>query len=77
MITSIQINSEVKKSLDKMKETGKETYEDVIVEMMKVIEKNKRAKKELLKEGCIEMAEDSLRITKEWETTDSKLDWQW
>ena len=45
--------------------------------MMKSIEKNKREKKKLLIEGCIEMAEESLRITKEWEATDSKLDWEW
>jgi len=77
MITSIQIHEKVKKELDSLKESSKETYEDVIVKMMKSIEKNKREQKKLLIEGCIEMAEDSLRITKEWEATDSKLDWEW
>ena len=77
MITSIQIHEKVKKELDSLKESSKETYEDVIVKMMKSIEKNKRDQKKLLIEGCIEMAEDSLRITKEWEATDSKLDWEW
>ena len=77
MITSIQIHEKVKKELDSLKESSKETYEDVIVKMMKSIEKNKREQKKLLIEGCIEMAEESLRITKEWEATDSKLDWEW
>ncbi|HLC73058.1 MAG TPA: hypothetical protein VJH20_00305 [Candidatus Nanoarchaeia archaeon] len=77
MITSIQIHEKVKKELDSLKENSKETYEDVIVKMMKSIEKNKREQKKLLIEGCIEMAEDSLKITKEWAATDSKLDWEW
>ena len=28
-------------------------------------------------EGCKEMAADSLKITKEWEATDSRLYWEW
>lgn len=76
MITTIQLNENVKRALDRMKETGKETYEDVIVKMMRTIDEKKRKQEELLIEGCKEMAEDSLRITKEWETTDAKLDWE-
>jgi hypothetical protein len=32
---------------------------------------------ELLIEGCKAMAEESLKITKEWESTDAELDWEW
>jgi hypothetical protein len=32
---------------------------------------------ELMIEGYIVMAEESLRITKEWETTDASLDEEW
>ncbi len=77
MVTSIQLNENVKKALDGMKETGKETYEDVIVKMMKKFEEQKRKQRELLIEGCKEMAEDSLRITREFETADAEIDWEW
>ena len=77
MITTIQLNENVKRALDRMKETGKETYEEVIVKMMDELEEQKRKQKELLIEGCKEMAQDMLKITKEWETTDSQLDWEW
>ena len=42
MITTIQLNENVKKALDRIKETNKETYEKVIVRMMKQIEEKKR-----------------------------------
>ena len=77
MITTIQLNENVKNSLDKMKETGKETYEEVIVKMMKQIEEQKRKQRALLIEGAKEMAEDSLRITKEFEAVDAEIDWEW
>ena len=76
MITTIQIRKNVKDELDRLK-TNKETYEDVILNLIGLVEKQKREKEALLIEGCKEMAEDSLRITKEWETTDSELDWEW
>ncbi|MBI3623180.1 hypothetical protein HY212_03840 [Candidatus Pacearchaeota archaeon] len=76
MVTTIQLNEHVKNALDKLK-SNKETYEEVIINLMKIVEKNKRKQRDLLIEGCKEMAEDSLRITKEWETTDAKIDWEW
>ena len=77
MITTIQLNKNVKKSLDRMKETGRETYEEVIVKMMNQVEEQKRKQRELLIEGCKEMAKDGLRITKEFEAADSEIDWEW
>lgn len=76
MITSIQIHEKVKKELDSLKHS-KETYEDVIVKMMKVIEKNKREQKKLLIEGYKEMAEESLKINKEFEAIEEDFDWEW
>jgi predicted CopG family antitoxin len=68
MVTTIQLNENVKNALDRMK-TNKETYEEVILNLMKIAEKNKRKQEELLIEGYKEMAEESLKIAKEWEGT--------
>lgn len=76
MVTTIQLNENVKKELDRLK-TNKESYEEIIINLLKSVEKCKREQEDLLIEGCKEMAEDSLRITKEWEPTDFSLDWEW
>ena len=68
MVTTIQLNEDVKKALDRIK-SKKETYEDVIVNLMQIAEENKRKQEELLIEGYKEMAEESLKIAKEWEET--------
>ena len=68
MVTTIQLNENVKKELDRLK-SAKETYEQVILELMKTAEESKRKQESLLIEGYKEMAEDSLRIAKEWEGT--------
>ena len=77
IITTIQIHEDVKEELNKLKENSKESYEEVILKLVSRIEKEKRQKRDIMIEGCKEMAEDSLRITKEWETTDSRSDWEW
>ena len=66
MVTTIQLNENVKKALDRIK-SNKETYEDVIVNLMQIAEENRKKQEHLLIEGCKEMAEESLRISKEWE----------
>ena len=77
MITTIQLNENVKNSLERMKETGKETYEEVIVKMMNKVDNDKKRIEELLIEGCKEMAEESLKITKEFEAIEDFKDWEW
>ena len=77
MVTTIQLGENVKRELERMKESSNETYEEVILTLIKTAEEMKRGQKELLIEGCKEMASDSLRLTKEWEKTDSTLDWEW
>ena len=73
MVTTIQLNEDVKNALDKLK-SNKETYEQVILNLMKIAEKCKREQEQLLIEGYKEMAEENLRIVKEWEATDATLD---
>ena len=75
-ITTIQIRENVKNELDKMKSRN-QTYEEVIINLMKFVDQCKRQEKELLIEGCRVMAKDNLRVTKEWEATDNKIDWKW
>ncbi len=76
MITTIQLREEVKRALDRLKE-NRETYEEVIVKLVDGMEKNKRNQEEMLIEGYKEMAEESLKMQKEWESTDNALDWEW
>ncbi len=37
----------------------------------------KKELKDLIIEGCKEMYDDMIKITKEWEATDATLDWEW
>jgi len=76
MVTTIQLNEGVKKELDRLKE-GKETYEQIILSLMKFKEEQKGKQESLLIESCKEMAEDMLKINKEWELFDSEIDWEW
>ena len=69
MVTTIQLNEDVKQRLVKLKNSNKETYEDVIVKLVDNIEKQKKEQEQLLIEGCKEMSDDMLKIAKEWEGT--------
>jgi len=77
MVTTIQLNESVKKSLDRMKASKKQTYEEVILMLMNAVEKHKREQEDLLIEGCKVMAEESLKITKEFEAIEDLSDWEW
>ncbi|MBI2499850.1 hypothetical protein HYV88_06410 [Candidatus Woesearchaeota archaeon] len=76
MVTTIQITENAKKELDRLK-TDKETYEDVIVKMINQIDEQKRKNIELMIEGAKETAEESLKITKEFEAIEEDFDWEW
>ena len=76
MVTTIQLNENVKNVLNKMK-TNKETYEEIILNLIKTAEEHKREKKHLLIEGYKEMAEENLKITKEFEAIEEDFDWEW
>ena len=76
MITTIQLNKNVKNALDRLK-TNKETYEQIILNLLRFTEDYKRKQKELLIEGCKAMAEENLKITKEFEAIEDLRDWKW
>jgi len=77
MITTIQIDDAVKKALERMKESSKESYEDVVVKLISEKELAWRRQEELLIEGCMEMAEENLKITREFEAIEDLKNWQW
>ena len=76
MVTTIQLNENVKTALDRLK-TNKETYEEIIITLMKISEKSKREQEDLLIESCKVMYKDMIEINKEWETADADIDWEW
>jgi len=73
MVTSIQVHERLKLQLDNLKEE-KESYEGVISRLIAQTEKQKRAQTSLLVEGYKEMAQESMRITKEWSPIDKDWD---
>ena len=75
MVTTIQLNENVKNALDRLK-SNKETYEEVILSLMQIAERCKREQEQLLIEGCKVMAKDMIEINKEWESVDSDIDWE-
>jgi hypothetical protein len=76
MVTTIQLNENVKIALDRLK-SNKETYEEVILSLMKTAEKCKREQEQLLIEGCKVMAKESFKITKEFESIEDLNAWEW
>jgi predicted CopG family antitoxin len=76
MITTIQLHENVKHELDKVKE-GKQTYEEVILALLKNIQQQKRKQKDLLIEGYKEMAQESIKITKEFKPLEEDVGWEW
>ena len=76
MVTTIQLSESVKNSLNQLK-TNKQTYEQIIINLINQVEKQKRNQEELLIEGYKEMAEESLKITKEFEAIEDLSKWEW
>ncbi|MFH1511021.1 MAG: hypothetical protein ABIF10_04975 [Candidatus Woesearchaeota archaeon] len=74
MVTTIQLRENVKRELDRRKESRSDTYEDVILGLMRSAEQQKRQQKSLLTEGYLEMAKESARVTKEWSSADRDWD---
>jgi thiamine monophosphate synthase len=68
MVTTIQLNESTKNSLLQLREK-KETYEEIILNLIKLTELQKRKQEELLIEECKEMYDENLKIAKEWEGT--------
>lgn len=73
MITTIQIHERIKQQLDRLKEE-KESYEGVVARLILQAEKQKRSQENLLREGYKEMAQEVLKITKDWSPSDKDWD---
>jgi predicted CopG family antitoxin len=76
MVTTIQLNETVKNQLDKLKK-DRETYEEVIINLVRLGDKINRRQESLLIEGCREMASENLRITKQFEGIEDLSGWEW
>ena len=74
MVTTIQIREKLKEELDRLKDSKKETYEDVIANLMRIADEYKRRQKNLLAEGYKEMARESSKIAKDWTYTETNWD---
>ena len=77
MINIIEIRENVKQELAQLKEDINESYEDVIIRLMRQVQKQKKQQQMLLIEGCKEMAEESLKICKEFDSIEEYFDWEW
>jgi len=75
-ISTIQLRTNVKNELDKLKERN-QSYEEVILNLMKLAEQCKRKQDDLLIEGYKEMAEENLKITKGFENIENLDEWEW
>lgn len=78
MITTIQLDDSVKRELDRVRE-NKETYEQIIVALLRFADEQKRKQEELLIEGCKVMAEENLKILEEFKYADAEMNkyWEW
>ena len=76
MVTTIQVNEDLKKVLNRLK-GKKETYESVIINLVKFFEEQKRKKEEFLIEGAKATAGESLEITKKFESIEGDFCWEW
>lgn len=77
MTSTIQLSQKVKETLTTYKVSPNESYEDVIINLISEVENKKQKDEELLKESCIELTKESLKITKEWEHLDNEVNTVW
>lgn len=77
MLSTIQLSNKVKEALAVYRKSPRESYEEVIVNLISEFEKNNRAKEELLIEGYKEMAEFDLKLCKELSGVDYDGDSEW
>ena len=67
MTSTIQLSNKVKETLALYKQSPRESYEDVILNLIKLSEIQKRKQKELIIQECKEMGEEYLKLAKEGE----------
>ncbi len=74
VVTTIQLREGVKRELERLKNSSNETYEDVILGLMKIAEEQKRRQRFLLRDGYREMASESLVVASDWDAASG--DWE-
>ena len=77
MVTTIQVSDKLKDTLSLMKESSSQSYEQVILQIIRTLEEQKRKHVDLMIEGAKETAEESLKITREFEAIEEDFDWEW
>lgn len=77
MVTTIQLRENIRDALGRMKENPRESFEDVILKLLKIAEEQKRKREDLMIEGCKEMAEESLKICEEFKYADAEIKCEW
>lgn len=65
MVSSIQLGHKVKETLAGYRTSPRQSYEDIILNLIAEVEKNKRADEKLLVEGYKEMANFDLKLCEE------------
>lgn len=70
MVSTIQISNKVKETLARYKVHRRDSYEDVIVNLILKVEGEKENMEKLMIEGCKEMAEENIKISKDFENSD-------
>ena len=74
MVTTIQLHEDIKFALSKMKRSANETYEEVIIRLIKMVNQEKKNKEILLRQGYKEMADLNTQINNEWSSADTGWD---
>lgn len=75
MVTTIQLNENVKNILKNLKKFKNQTYEQVIINL--IFESKNKDIEKLAQQGYKEMANENLKITKQFESIENLSDWKW
>jgi predicted CopG family antitoxin len=76
MVKTIHLNENVKGALSRMKQSPKESFEDVLVRLIKLSQQSRKEKDNLLIEDFKEIADENLKLTKEFEVIGNCFDWE-
>lgn len=77
MISSIQVSDKLKKTLNNFRASPKESYEQIILKLINEIENQKSDYEKRLIEECQAISDESLRITKDFESIEDLDNWKW
>lgn len=76
-VTTIQLRENTKRALERLKEKSNDSYEEVIIKLLLERDKGRRKQEKLLIESCKAMAEENLKITREFESIEDLSKWEW